>query len=268
MTNTPQPIPILTSGAAMFAEIARARALLAFDFDGTLAPIVDDPSRARMRPDTWALLRATALLFPCAVISGRARPDVAARLENIPLAAVVGNHGAEPGLGPIDRSLQLQCRLWAQELESALADVPGLEVEQKRLGLAVHYRRAPDWPAAEQRIRDAVRELEGARVFGGHAVVNVHPAEAPDKGDALAALQERFDAPLAVYVGDDVTDEDAFSRPKVVSIRVGSAGPSVARFCISSQEEVDDLLRALIAARAQEDGLGDRWQGLVRVLAL
>ncbi len=98
--DAPVPIPVLSPAAApAIAAAARARALLALDFDGTLAPIVADRREARMRDATRALLRAAAVLYPCAVVSGRARADVAARVADAPLLAVVGSHGAEPGPG-------------------------------------------------------------------------------------------------------------------------------------------------------------------------
>src|SRR5690349_2822264 len=122
-------LPLSTGGAEVVSEIARARTLLAFDFDGTLAPIVADRTAAAMRDETRALLRAAALLYPCAVISGRARADVAARLKGVPLAAVVGCHGAEPGFGPLDRTLERSVASWRSRLAVALRGCDGIEVE-------------------------------------------------------------------------------------------------------------------------------------------
>ena len=75
-------IPILSGeGDDILDQIAAARALLAFDYDGTLAPYTDERTAAGMRPETRTLLRTVALLYPCAVVSGRARADVAARVR-------------------------------------------------------------------------------------------------------------------------------------------------------------------------------------------
>jgi trehalose 6-phosphate phosphatase len=260
--------PLLSpDAAAVMDDIARDRAFLAFDFDGTLAPIVEDRGDARMRPETTELLRATALLYPCAVISGRARSDVAARMADVPLLAVVGNHGAEAGFGPLDRELVAQVRTWASELGRSLADVAGVEVEDKRFSIALHYRKAPSWGDAERRILAAVAPLEDAAIFGGHAVVNVVPRRAPTKGDALRALCARAGAKLAVYVGDDRTDEEAFRSDVVsISIRVGESAESAAQYFLPDQARVDELLRELIAARTRHDGLGDRSGGVVRAV--
>lgn len=253
--------------AEVVGEVARARTLLAFDFDGTLAPLVEDRDRAAMRDETRALLRATALLYPCAVISGRARADVAARVDGIPLVAIVGCHGAEPGFGPLDRGLARRVAGWRDAVLRAVRGCDGIDVEDKRFGLAIHYRKARSWRAAERRAVAAARRLPGATVMGGHAVVNVVPADAPTKGDALTALCVRLGGRPVLYVGDDVTDEHAFRAGVVgVSIAIGIARDSAASYRLESQDQVDDLLRALICARAEQDGRGARWQGLVQAV--
>jgi trehalose 6-phosphate phosphatase len=252
--------------AGVVLEIARTRPLLAFDFDGTLAPIVEDRGAAALRRETRALLRAAALLYPCAVISGRARADVAARLDGVPLVGVVGCHGAEPGFGPLDRTLERRVASWGGALEGALRGCVGVEIEDKRFGIAIHYRRARVWRDAERRALAAAGALPGATVLRGRAVVNVLPREAPTKGDAVAALCERLGARRAVYVGDDRTDEAAFRSDAVaLPIKIG-AGPSAAAHWLPDQSRVDDLLRALVRARLEQDGAGARWEGLVRIM--
>jgi trehalose 6-phosphate phosphatase len=257
------------AGSAVIEEVARARTLLAFDFDGTLAPIGEDRARADMRAETRALLRATALLYPCAVISGRTRSDVSSRVRDVPLVAVVGCHGAEPGFGPLDCSLERRVASWRGALEQALCGCEGIEMEHKRFSVALHYRRARSWRDAERLALSAAGALEGAVVFGGHAVVNVLPKDAPTKGDAIRELCDRLGARMAIYVGDDRTDEEAFRSEVVgISVSVGGERDSSAGYRLAGQREVDDLLRALLAARARQDGLGERWEGLVRVMKL
>src|SRR6266540_5899729 len=190
--------PVTEAGDEVARRVARDRALLVFDFDGTLAPIVEDRAQATMRSETRALLRATALLYPCAVISGRMRSDVAARVSDVPLVAVIGCHGAEAGFGPLDRSLQRRVASWRGELGRALWRCEGIEIEDKKFSIAVHYRHACSWRDAERRVLSAAAKLDGAVVFGGHAVVNVLPAAAPTKGDAISQLCERLGARIAV----------------------------------------------------------------------
>jgi trehalose 6-phosphate phosphatase len=263
-------MPILSpAGAIVLDDVVRRRTLLAFDFDGTLAPIIADRAFARMRSETAALLRTASLLFPCAVISGRARADVLKRVADVPLAAVIGNHGAERGFGPLDRSLARRVTAWGETLRRSLRHLRGVEIEDKRFSVAVHYRRTSSWRESERQILGAAAGLDEATAFGGHAVVNILPSGAPTKGDAIRALCERERASLAVYVGDDRTDEEAFRADRVgISIRVGASETSSARYSLADQSQIDHLLRALIAARARHDGLGERWEGLVRAVAL
>ncbi|HSK03885.1 MAG TPA: trehalose-phosphatase [Kofleriaceae bacterium] len=231
--------------------LAGARVLLAFDFDGTLAPIVADRERAAMRRRTHALLAAAAELYPCAVISGRARGDVAARLGSIPVKYVVGNHGMEHAPDPAghDREIALARPL----LERALAVHPGIEIEDKRYSLSIHYRASPRKRAARGAIDAAIAALpRPMRVIAGKLVANVVPAGARHKGTSLLELRERERADIAVYVGDDVTDEDAFAlhRPgQVLAMRVGRARASAAPFYLRDQREIDRLLVHVVKLR-------------------
>ncbi len=247
-------------------QIARARALLAFDYDGTLAPYVDDRHAAEMRPETRTLLRTAAILYPCAVISGRARADIAGRVEGIPLIAVIGNHGAEAGFGPLDRELRGRVAEWEAIVAPKLADMEGVELENKGFSLAFHHRRAHSWSDARKGIRQVVSRLERAIVFEGHAVVNVLPDGAPTKSNAIRELCTRFALDTVVYVGDDRSDEEAF-RCEVVSvaIRIGLDPFSSAKYAVSEQAEIDQLLRQLVLARARLDGRTPG-EGLLRVL--
>ncbi len=235
--------------------LARDRALVVLDFDGTLAPIVARRDDAAMRPSTRALLRVTSLLYPCAVVSGRSRADLAARVEGVPLVAVVGNHGAEAGFGPVDRSERDTVAAWAAALRGRLAGTPGVEIEDKGLSVAIHHRQAPDRAAARARARAAAEALEGARVFLGRAVVNVVPADAPDKGSAVREILRRLGVAKALYVGDDVADEDAFRADGIeVAIRIGRTHASAAGWYLPAQPDIDELLAALVAARRRRDG--------------
>lgn len=248
-------------------ELAAHHALLAFDFDGTLAPFVADREDARIPEETRRLLRATALLYPCAVVSGRSRVDVAARLSSLPLAGIIGNHGAEAGYGPIDRTRRERLGRWWRVLVSELGHVPGLSFEDKIFSIAVHYRHASRRASARRRIIESATRLDGARVLRGHAVVNVLPADAPDKGSAIASLLERVGARPILYVGDDTSDENVFRSSHVgVGIRVGRTARSSAAWYLPAQRDVDALLRALINARTRHDGLGERWEGLARAV--
>lgn len=236
---------------AQLALLAQSQVLLAFDYDGTLAPIVSNREQANMRDFTRTLLRSVSLLYPCAVISGRKRSDVEARLGDARLLEVIGNHGLEPG-GDLD-ALAAEVARVRPLLEQLLQGMPGVELEDKMYSLSVHYRQARARRAASAAIHDAVTRLPAAmRVVAGKLVVNLVPARAPHKGTALLALREKAAAANALYVGDDVTDEDVFrlNEPEhLLSVRVGPSNRSAASYFLRDQLEMDALLWKLVELR-------------------
>ena len=237
-------------GLAAIRDLARRRLLLAFDFDGTLSPIVRDPETATMRRRTAGLLTEVARRYPCALVSGRARADVAAKVKGIPWRAVIGNHGMEPGPG-LSAARRLAAR-WRRRLAVELPPVPGMVVEDKGPSLAIHYRRARTRGQVRRLLLEVASGLEGARVLQGKMVVNVLPANAPNKGTALLALSRRLRCAAILYVGDDANDEDAFAlseRAPLLGIRVGHARASRAQFFLPSQRAVDRLLALLVRLR-------------------
>jgi trehalose 6-phosphate phosphatase len=234
------------------ARFASANALLAFDYDGTLSPIVGDPARARLRPRTRRLLIAVAERYPCIVISGRDCTDVAARLEGVPVWTVFGNHGF-PAWSRHPRYTR-QVHEWAASLRRRLRMYPGLIIEEKTYSVAVHFRRVRQKRAAAQAIRGALPDLHGVRVIGGKASVNLVPLGAPNKGTALEWARRILACDCAVYLGDDETDEDAFecgTPERLLSIRVGAACASSARYYVRSQGEIDALLSTLVSLRSR-----------------
>jgi trehalose 6-phosphate phosphatase len=224
--------------------------LLAFDYDGVLAPLVKEPSGARMRPSTRALLRRLSRRYPVAIVSGRAYRDVAAFVDGL-VPTIVGNHGFELGRPtPVPAAVARKVRGWRRRLERALDGVEGIHFEDKRSTLAVHYGLTRAWRRSERAVYEAANQLEGTRLIAGKRVLNVLPHDFPSKGDAVRALVARLGCDGALYVGDDVTDEDAFAvgAPLVFGIHVGK-GPSLAPWRLRSQADVDRLLALLLAAR-------------------
>jgi trehalose 6-phosphate phosphatase len=235
----------------VLAQLAWARVLLGFDFDGTLAPIVADRDGAKMRARTSRLFTKVCSLYPCAVISGRSQRDVATRLDGARVKYVVGNHGLEPGvgIGAFEEDVSTARVLMAR----ALGALPGVDIEDKRYSLAIHYRRSRQKREARDAIDAAVRALPvPMRTVAGKMVVNVVPDRAPNKGDALVSLREEENADTALYVGDDVTDEDVFrlDQPgRVLTIRVGASRTSAATYFLRAQREMDALLAKLVELR-------------------
>jgi trehalose 6-phosphate phosphatase len=233
----------------LLRRLAQTRALLAFDFDGTLAPIVANPARAQLRLRTKKLLQALARLCPCVVISGRARADVMGRLVGIPLRQVYGNHGIEPS--PAMAAARRNVRRWLARLVPRLEGLHGVVFEDKGASLALHYRKARDRSAARRLILEAVGDLPEARVMEGILVVDLLPPRAPSKATALQAEMRRLRCEAALYVGDDQTDEDIFAlsrRLPLLAVRVGRAPHSLAPHYLAGQNDINALLAALLSA--------------------
>ena len=232
--------------------------LIAFDFDGTLAPLARDPRAAQVRKSTLRLLTRLAERFPTVVISGRPRADVLARLNGVPVRAVIGNHGLEPS--PDAPRYHGLVKKWLPQLREALHPVQGLELENKLYSISIHYRRARGRAAARAAIGQAVQALGSeARIVDGKLVVNVLPADAPNKGSALLDLRAAIQAKHAVFVGDDMTDEDVFGAAQtaqLLGIRVGRASESSASHYLAKQADIDHLLKRLLELSANDNARG------------
>jgi trehalose 6-phosphate phosphatase len=242
---------LLRQNSEVLAQLAWARVLLAFDFDGTLSPIVDDHSNARMRDTTERLFAQLCDLYPCAVISGRSHADIGNRLGKAWVKYVVGNHGLEPG-AKLDEFAQ-DSQLVRAQLEPVLHQLQGVEVEDKHYSLAIHYRKSRQKRETRLAISNAIANLEvPMRVIAGKLVVNLVPARAPNKGDALLELRKAEGADIALFVGDDVTDEDVFAldQPgRLLTVRVGEARGTAASYFLRAQREIDRLLTRLVNLR-------------------
>ena len=192
---------------------------LALDFDGTLSEIAPTPEAAVIHPRCAdALRRAVGKFAVVAVVSGRAARDLARRVD-VPGAVCVGNHGAERvvggayesaaggGAAAVSRALDVVRR--------ATAQIGGLVYEDKGFSASVHYRAAADPESARRELRRAlagVPNADGVESFWGKMVLELRPARAPNKGDALAALVADYRLDALAFAGDDTTDVDAMRR--------------------------------------------------------
>jgi trehalose 6-phosphate phosphatase len=239
-------------GEAALAAALRQRPLLAFDFDGTLAPIVAQPDQARISQAVSARLKALATQLPLAIVTGRTVDDVRGRLGFEPLY-IVGNHGAEDPLDPAAASALAAAlaplRLRLHERQVQLADA-GVVVEDKGASLALHYRLSRQREQALALIGELLTPPHAAwRVFGGKMVVNISPRQAPDKSGAVHGLVARCGATCAVFAGDDVNDEPVFESapPHWLTIRIGRCERhSAARYFLDSPSEMAMLLERML----------------------
>jgi trehalose 6-phosphate phosphatase len=239
-------------GLAELRRFVASGPLLAFDFDGTLAPIVARPDDARVPVATSRRLGVLAARLRVAVITGRTVADVTPRLGFAPWQ-VIGSHGAEdPLVAGSDRLAAALDGVRAGLAEHARAlKREGVTVEDKAQSIALHYRLARDRAAAERRIEALALDLGPQVVVSrGKMVVNIVPRSANDKAAALRVLLSRAGATSAIFVGDDVNDEPVFEagEPSWFTVRVGAgAARTHARWVIDSPRTMPRLLDELIA---------------------
>lgn len=246
------------SGRRILDRLAgQVETLFAFDFDGTLARIVQDRHAAALTQPIREELHALAVAAPTAVISGRALADLRPRVDGIP-AHLVGNHGLE-GLHTSEHVMHQAldcCRAWLKTVGKAM-DVltrAGVVVEDKTYSITFHYRQACSPQVAREAIFHTLATLTPApRVVLGKAVVNAIPSGSLHKGSAMLELMHQLRSPAALYVGDDDTDEDVFSLPdeRIVTVRIGKKAASAAQLYLTRQSQIGRLLQYLIRARGR-----------------
>lgn len=239
--------------AALDAVAATPRLLVTSDFDGTLAPIVNNPADARALPAAAAALVTLSALeaTDVALVSGRALA-VLRELASMPAVVhLIGSHGAELDTGfsqQVDTALLDRITLALNEIALRY---PGVAVETKPASVALHVRNAAatDGEAALAAALDAAADWD-AETTAGKAVLEF-AVITTSKGSAIDALRRRLDSTAVVFLGDDVTDEKAFARlgSGDVGVKVG-AGDTAARYRVDSPDDVADVLAYLARVRA------------------
>jgi trehalose 6-phosphate phosphatase len=243
----------MTRDEALSVLASASDLLLMCDYDGTLTPITSHPALARPAAPT---LESLAMLVEAprtevAVVSGRRRSD----LEGfIPVDGVilVGGHGAETGQSvDLDEEGSILLRSVVNELEGIATSSPGTLVEVKQTSAALHYRHAEDSPEEIlTRVMTGPARHNGVRVLYGKKVIELS-VSSKDKGDAVRRLRSAHPTHVACFIGDDVTDEDAFRALEDgdVGIKVGD-GATAAEFRLATQDEVVPLLAEVAFRRS------------------
>lgn len=235
-----------------------------FDFDGTLSEIVNDPDSARLADGAADALTSLSAQCPVAILSGRDLADVRQRI-GLPGVWYAGSHGFEL-TGPdgqhhqnTDAAASIAVLAEAAAtLADQLGDIPGVAVEHKRFGVAVHYRNA-----ARDRVGEVAAAVQSAgqrtalRVTTGREVIELRPDVDWDKGKTLRWVldyirdNEGSSSLLPIYLGDDITDEDAFDAVAddgiAILVRHSDDGDraTAARYALDDPDRVRDFTERL-----------------------
>lgn len=237
-------------GLVALARYVALDTLFAFDLDGTLAPIVDDYTAAKVEEPMRTTLKRLIDLAHVVVITGRSRKDALGILGLEP-HLLIGNHGAEWPSGDTSREWgHVRCSLkWQEQLHNKLFGVQGIEIEFKGESISLHYRKADDPEQAVALLTAEVDKLDPKpRIIGGKFVINLLPMEAFTKGEALIAAMDSFNVKRAMYAGDDVTDEEIFQLRGVdlFGIQIGDGTQTAAPYYVSKQSELLGVLNSIV----------------------
>ncbi len=257
-----QPVALLENMQEVRERVVSATDIALFlDFDGTISHIVPTPGEAALDAEIRVTLGALAARPDCtvAIVSGRSLADLRERaaLDGV---IYVGNHGLEIETGstcfrePQAEALRRELRSLSLQLKLALSETEGIEIEDKGLTLSVHFRRV------NEHLHDWVRSVtfstvDRSRSFvcrEGKMVLEVKPQIEWHKGHAVEWILREIapHAALPIYLGDDVTDEDAFGAiSEGITIKVGESGDSRAHYFLPGVAETGQFLQWLERAK-------------------
>ena len=261
-TNTPNTAPLSLSPellAAVRRVAGAGHLLVAMDFDGTMAPLVDHAGDARALPRSAAAFAALTELSrtTTALISGRALDSLRAVASPPEETLLIGSHGAEVWMGPGSSELMLddaQRELLAEvrrELEGIVEQAPGTLLEDKPAGVVLHTRLAAD-DVAEDAVaaaRTVLQDRSGVFLKSGNRVLETSVVNA-SKGEGIAFLRQAAGATAVAFAGDDTTDEDALASlvPGDLGVKVG-LDFTQAEFRVEAPVHICELLEALLRER-------------------
>jgi trehalose 6-phosphate phosphatase len=233
--------------AALVSLAGRRPLLIASDYDGVLSPLADDPAAAGPERGAAEALARLAVVdgVTVALVSGRGVADLQRTSGFTGPYRWVGSHGAEFD-GPLTGELVDRRDALVERLTPVVAGTSGARLEVKPASVAVHVRQVQDRTAALALLAQAESLADSSLTLKpGKDVLEMAMTDA-DKGTALRRLRDELGSAGALYLGDDVTDEDGFRAlgPDDVTVKVGE-GTTVARYRVSDTTAVPVLLNRL-----------------------
>ncbi|MFN2556323.1 MAG: trehalose-phosphatase [Nitriliruptorales bacterium] len=243
-------------------RFAGQEAVVFIDYDGTLTPIVENPEDATLPDKTRDLLERLSEPVRVVIISGRDLDDVR-QMVGIDALAYAGSHGFDIVASDGSRHQYGEEYLPAldeaeEKLRPLLDDIPGARLERKRFAIACHFRQCDDEdvPEVEAAIEEVAEDQSRLRTTGGKRIIELRPDVDWDKGRALMWFLETLgldrDDVVPLYVGDDVTDEDAFEAIRDRGIAIVVRGEdderqTSAQYSLADTDEVRRFLEQLLA---------------------
>ena len=254
-------LPSARNDEDLLNRIKSSKPVFFLDYDGTLTPIVNHPEDAVLSESMRSVLKDLAKLCTVAIVSGRDKKDVQ-NLVGLDGLIYAGSHGFDIS-GPGGMEMQneegkkyLPLLDSAEErLKGKLEEINGAQLERKKFSLAIHYRNAGEEDA--QRIKDLVEEAHKhyptLRKSFGKKVIELQPDIDWNKGKAVLWLMKKLNMKdnnvLPVYIGDDLTDEDAFDALDGIGpgILVGDHGHKTkAQYLLHNVNEVEEFMKKVI----------------------
>lgn len=265
VTTENKPIAFFQSREEIDDLITEKEALIFLDYDGTLTPIVDTPDLAILDNSTRETIQRLAACYKTSIVSGRATEDVKSKVQ-IEGIFYAGSHGFEilspDGKSEINSEARAICPLIDEaqiQLEKNLKDIDGVLVENVKYTISVHYRLVSDkdFLKVETAVKEIINSYDQLKVTYGKKVFEIKPDIDWHKGKAvqwiLKVLNYTPKNNFVIYIGDDTTDEDAFSMigDKGFGILVaGELRASAAKYWIKDTDEVKKVLEYLIGLKA------------------
>ena len=240
-------------------KFSKNKPLIFLDFDGTLAPIVENHEDAGMDDETRKIVKQLSNKYSIAVVSGRGLSDVRDKVGLLDIY-YAGSHGFEiAGPNNFEKDNEEAKKMLPvfnqieQKLQQELNKIDGVRFERKKFTLAIHYRQIAEGKISEFHniIENVVENYPGLHKGDGKKVVEIKPNIDWHKGKAVNFLRKELsehENPFSIYLGDDTTDEDAFREMENgIGILVGEHGnDSYADYRIENIEGVKQFLSALL----------------------